>query len=329
MRSVILLVTLVESLVIGRYDLAATEPTFAERLGWEAEDVVILPHVDDVGMSHPSNQGAIESVERGIATSWSVMMPCSWVSEIGEYLRAHPDVDSGLHLTLTAEWRHYRWGPLSGAASVPGLVDDEGCLWRSVPQVVQHASAEEVDREIRAQVARAQRMGLPITHLDSHMGTLFARPDYFERYVRLGIELGIPILIPSGRGVYTRREHQEEARQLAPFVAQVWNGGLPVIDDVHTSSGDWPADQKTERLVELLKTLRPGITEIIFHASKPTDEFPLITSSSESRRGDLQALTDPRVRDVLRERGIQLTTWKELMQRRRGADPMPVPGSAQ
>jgi len=320
---------LVAGVFLSGFDGTAAEPTFAERLGWGAEDVVILPHVDDAGMSHPSNQGAIESVERGVATSWSVMMPCPWVPEIAEYLREHPDVDSGLHLTLTSEWRRYRWGPVAGQPQVPGLVDLEGCLWRSVPEVVRHATAAEVDREIRAQVARAQRMGLPITHLDSHMGTLFARPDFFERYVQLGIELGIPILMPSGRGIYTQKEHGEEARQLAPYVARVWNSGLPIIDDVHTTSGDWLPDRKTERLIELLEMLPPGITEIIFHASKPTEEFPLITSSSESRRADLRALTDPRVEAVIRERGIHLTTWKELMQRRGGADPIAVSESAQ
>lgn len=309
--------------------LAGEQPTFAERLGWDSDAVVILPHVDDVGMSHPSNQGGIESVERGVATSWSVMMPCPWVSEIAEYLRAHPEVDSGLHLTLTSEWRRYRWGPLAGQSQVPGLVDSEGCFWPGVREVVRSATADEVDREIRAQVARAQRMGLPITHLDSHMGTLFARPDFFERYVRLGIELGVPILIPGGQGAYTLQEHSEEARLLAPFVTRVWNAGLPVIDDLHTTSGDWRPDEKVERLMDLLTALRPGITEIIFHASKPTEEFPLITSSSASRRGDLEALTDPRVKALIQDRGIHLTTWKELMRRRRSADPIPVPPSVQ
>jgi chitin disaccharide deacetylase len=301
---------------------AAAEPTFAERLGWGPRDVVVILHVDDVGMCHSANQGGIESVERGVATSWSVMMPCPWVPEIAQYLRLHPEVDSGLHLTLTSEWRLYRWGPLAGKSQVPGLVDPEGSLWRGVAQVVAHATADEVDREIRAQFERAEQMGLPITHLDSHMGTLFARPDFFERYVRLGVEKQVPILIPSGRGLYTLKEHAAEARQLAPWVAKVWNAGLPVIDDLHASSGDWKPGEKTERLIELLGSLPPGVTQVIFHAANPSDTFPLITGSSESRRGDLVALTDPRVREFIRDRGILLTTWKELMERRRRAAPM-------
>src|SRR5438874_12389832 len=114
---------------------ARAEKTFAERLGWKPNDVVLILHVDDVGMSHSSNLGAIETTERGVATSFSIMMPCPWVPEITKYLKQHPEADCGLHLTLTSEWELYRWPPLSGKPKVPGLVDSQGCLWRSVPQV--------------------------------------------------------------------------------------------------------------------------------------------------------------------------------------------------
>jgi hypothetical protein len=304
------------------FNLAGADRTFGERLGWRATDVVVLLHVDDVGMSHPSNLGGIEAVEQGVATSWSVMMPCPWVPEIARYLKEHPHVDSGLHLTLTAEWTRYRWGPLAGKPQVPGLVDGEGCLWRSVEEVAAHATPDEVEREIRAQFERAEALGLPITHLDSHMGTLFARPDFFERFAKLGIEKGIPILAVGGHMTYTLHEHGETAQRLRAWAPKLWNAGLPVIDDLHASSLGWPADQKTDRLIELLGQLKPGVTEVIFHAAQPTEEFPLITGTSASRGGDLQALTDPRVRRFIQERGIILTTWKELKERRQRAKPM-------
>jgi hypothetical protein len=65
------------------------------------------------------------------------------------------------------------------------------------------------------------------------------------------------------------------------------------------------------------------VTEILFHASRPTEDFPVITGSSESRQADLKALTDPRVKALLEERGIVLTSWKELMARRQQAGPLP------
>jgi chitin disaccharide deacetylase len=165
--------------------------TFSERLGWKGTDVVVILHVDDAGMSHSSNLGATEATGRGVATSCSVMMPCSWVPEMARYLKAHPDLDSGVHLTLTSEWQLYRWGPLAGKLRVPGLVDKEGCLWHSVEEVARSATPDEIEKELRAQIERAETLGIPITHLDSHMGTVFVRPDYFERFAKIGIEKGV------------------------------------------------------------------------------------------------------------------------------------------
>ncbi len=294
-----------------------TTTNYAVKLGWGEDDVVVILHVDDVGMSHSSNVGAIQAVENGVATSWAVMMPCAWVSEIAHYLHENPDVDNGLHLTLTSEWKSYRWGPVAGKSQVPGLVDNEGCLWRSVPQVLAKASADEIETEIRAQIDRAESMGIPITHLDSHMGTLFSHPEYFGRYVKVGIEKKIPILAPGGHLTYATKENGAAVQALKPFVQLVWNAGLPVIDDLHTDSYGWATDEKPVRLAQLLKDLKPGITEILFHASEPSDVFPLITGSSASRKGDLEALTSPLVRKTIEEENIILTTWKELMERRR------------
>jgi chitin disaccharide deacetylase len=293
--------------------------TFAERLGWKATDVVVILHIDDAGMSHSSNLGAMQSMAEGVGTSCSVMMPCSWVPEMAHYLKEHPDLDSGVHLTLTAEWQRYRWGPLAGKPQVPGLVDGEGCLWHSVEQVAKSASADEVERELRAQIERAETLGIPITHLDSHMGTLFARADYFERFARIGIEKKIPVLAVSGEAPHLSDRDRQAAQMLQPWMKTIWNSGLPVLDDLVTDFTSSKNESKSEHLMALLSSLKPGLTEIIFHASKPTEEFPLITGSSEARGADLKALTDPKVRRFIQERGIVLTTWKELKKRRANA----------
>jgi predicted glycoside hydrolase/deacetylase ChbG (UPF0249 family) len=311
------LVVALAQLLVGKCMSGAGQAvTFAERLGWKAGDVVAILHVDDVGMAHSSNLGATRAVEDGVATSWSVMMPCPWVPEIARYLKAHPQVDSGLHLTLTSEWQTYRWGPLAGKSQVPGLVDEEGCLWHTVAQVALRASPDEIEREVRAQIDRAETLGIPITHLDSHMGTLFARPDYFERFARVGMERQIPILVVGGHMSHLSALNRAAAESLRPWVRKVWNAGLPVLDDLYTEFTSTRAEEKTDRLIALLGELKPGVTEIIFHASLPTEDFPLITNSSEARRADLKALTDPRVKKAVEDRGIILTTWRELKERR-------------
>ena len=298
------------------------EKTFAERLGWKPDEIVVILHVDDVGMSHSSNLGAIETTEHGVATSWSVMMPCPWVPEIAKYLKQHPDVDSGLHLTLTSEWSLYRWPPLAGKPKVPGLVDEEGCLWHGVQDVATHATPDEIETEIRAQIDRAERLGIPITHLDSHMGTLFARLDYFERFAKIGMEKGIPVLAIGGHATYASRENPQAGDQIRAWIPKIWNAGLPVLDDLHTGSYDWKPAEKKEKFIALLKELKPGVTEILFHASIPTEDFPLITSSSQARLADAKVLTDSDVKKLIQKRGIILTTWKELKERRKKAAPL-------
>jgi chitin disaccharide deacetylase len=117
-------------------------------------------------------------------------------------------------------------------------------------------------------------------------------------------------------------EERLAAAQLLPWIKKVWNAGLPVLDDLFTGFTGWKGEDKRERLMEVLKGLKPGVTEILFHASQPTEEFPLITGSSEARHADLKALTDPRVKKLIQRRGIILTTWKELKERRKKAAPM-------
>ncbi len=297
----------------------ARAETFAERLGWPEGTIAVILHVDDVGMSHSSNLGAIQAVEKGVASSFAIMMPCPWVPEIARWVAKNTNVDAGLHLTLTSEWQIYRWGPLAGKPAVPGLVDPEGCLWRSVPQVAAHATPDEIEREIRAQIERAEGMGLPITHLDSHMGTLFARPDYFERFMKVGIEKQIPILAVGGHMTYVSKNEPEAAKGLRALVPKIWNAGLPVLDDLHTG---WSGPDTPAKLQAVLNELKPGVTEILFHASVPTEEFPLITGSHANRKADLDALTSPETKAILERRKIVVTTWRECMERRRRAQPI-------
>lgn len=299
---------------------AQEEPTYAERLGWPKGSRVIMFHCDDAGMSHGQNQGAIKALEYGILTSVSTMMACPWVSQFAAYLEDHPEVDNGLHLTLTSEWTHYRWGPVAGKAAVPGLVDKQGCLWPNVMGVVMNATADEVETEIRAQIDRAETLGIPITHLDTHMGTVYAKPEFLERYIKIGIEKQIPIMIMAGHMTWTKKSEPEAVERLQPekLGETVWNGGLPVLDDLLNETYGWKSfEEKKANTIKALRELKPGITMIIVHCAQPTEEWPIFTSSSETRLNDLKLMTDPDLKKVIEEEKLILTTWREMMERRK------------
>ena len=296
------------------------EKTFAERLGWGPEERVVILHVDDAAMSHSSNLGAIKAMEEGVATSCSIMAPCPWVSEYVHYLERHPDTDAGLHVTLTSEWDEYRWGPVAGKPQVPGLVDPEGCLWPDVPDVVAHASADEVETEIRAQLDRLLTMGFTPTHLDTHMGTVFGTPEYTQRYIQIGIEHHIPVFLPAGHLQFMKETNAippEVPMDIMGMVAEdTWSAGLPVLDDAHITGCDWEFEDKLEAYSDVLRRMRPGLMQIIVHATDPTDAFAAITDSGPSRESDLRLMTDPRFSKVIEDERIVLTTWRELQERR-------------
>ncbi|HEY0742644.1 MAG TPA: polysaccharide deacetylase family protein [Chryseosolibacter sp.] len=318
-------------LLFACISLWAQEQTYAEKLGFPKGSKVLILHVDDVGMSWDSNEGAINAIEKGVATSLSVMMPCPWVPGFLHYLKNHPNTDAGLHLTLTSEWKDYRWGPLKGKPAVPGLVDSEGALWPSVEEVMKHASADEVEQEIRAQLERARQAGFEPTHLDSHMGTLFATPEFMQRYLKVGIENKIPVMFPGGHNTMISRQMNmtgELRAQLSQTAQLLWNAGLPVLDDLHNVSYafDYPTDsivsdaelQKiaTQNYIKTIGELKPGLTMVIMHCTQTSEIFPKISDSGKIRRADMLAMMDPEFKQFLQREKVVLTTWKELKQKR-------------
>ena len=309
----------------------SNDSTYAEKLGYPKGSKVVILHVDDLGMSFDSNEGGINAMTKGVANSCSVMIPCPLVPGFIHYVKQHPEMDAGLHLTLTSEWKDYRWGPVSGKQNVKGLTDNEGAFWPLVVDVVKHASADEVDQEIKAQLDKARSMGFEPTHLDTHMGTLLATPAYTERYIKLGIQNKIPIMLPAGHATIIKQQMNasDALIQQMHFAGKIlWNAGLPVIDDLNNGTYGWTIPKeswtddkkiqayKTARYIASLKELKPGITMIIMHCTATSPVFEHISDSGPTRKGDMLAMMDPLFKKALQDEGIILTTWRELMERR-------------
>jgi hypothetical protein len=330
--------------VLSCFQISAQQ-TYAEKLGWPKGARVVIMHVDDAGMSYASNQGAIQSIEKGVGTSCSIMMPTPWAASYAKYVVAHPSIDAGLHLTLTSEWNDYRWGPLCGKKQVPGLTDSEGAMWQTVEDVVAHATPEEIDAEMRAQLDRALTIGLKPTHLDSHMGTLFASDAYLKKYIQLGIEKKIPVMFPGGNNKMLTSPVVEklkaegkwkEGMALPPPYDQkktdqigkmIWDAGLPVLDDLFPNTGEWKPQNavvkspewtrfKVQKMIQLLKDMQPGLIMVIVHSTDITDSFDHISGSGGSRYADMMTMMDPELKEYITKQGIILTTWREVMERR-------------
>src|SRR5579864_3294490 len=112
----------------------------------------LILHADDLGFSQSVNDAILTALSNGWITSASVMVPCPHFEEVAEHVRKRPELDIGVHLTLTSEWTDQRWKPLCPVESVPSLVDGDGYLWSNVEQFLCHAVPDQVEREVHTQV---------------------------------------------------------------------------------------------------------------------------------------------------------------------------------
>ncbi len=286
--------------------------TVAERLGYKADDVLLIIHADDMGMCRSANEACMEALDKGIVTSASVMVPCPWFPQAARYFRENPGADMGLHLTLTAEWKNYRWGPVAPILDVPGLIDSEGYFYRGVRSVAQSASAEEVEREIRAQIDHSIKNGLIPTHLDSHMGTIYARPDYWQAALKVSEEYDIPFMNFSASKWMlerVRRDGNEFPKAAADALAA---RGIPLIDSL-PAIDDVPVEMMGEAYRELIANLEPGLHLLILHPNVLTEESKAITGTHMRRHEEYKIFTDPKMKEWIDQHDVKLVGWKDLL----------------
>jgi RsmE family RNA methyltransferase len=272
--------------------LNATEgSTLAEQLGFKKEDRLLILHADDLGMCHAVNVASIKGMTEGIVTCGSVMVPCPWFPEIAAWARSNPDADLGLHLTLNSEWQYYRWRPVSPWDKVRGLIDKEGFMWRDVASVRENAKAEEVEMELRAQIERALEFGMKPTHIDTHMGTCFSRPDFFEVYVRLGAEYGILPMLPA-----PTPQILAMAKQLGidyqPIAVRLKQQGFVFIDNLVTGGSGDTLEERRKSYYEIIRNLPSGVSEIILHLSTDDPEIRAITGAWQYRYHEFLIFTE-------------------------------------
>jgi predicted glycoside hydrolase/deacetylase ChbG (UPF0249 family) len=271
-----------------------------ERLGFAAGTTVAVVHADDIGMSHAANIGAFAALDAGPTTCGSVMMPCPWSSEAAEMAQARPNVDLGVHLTLNAEFDGYRWGPVAGRTAVPSLVDEAGHLHRTSRETVKHGSVDDVRAELRAQIDAALTAGIDVTHLDSHMGTVF-HPKFFDVYLELGREYRLPLFLP-------------RAEELQPDV-----DGFIVFDGYDADSLGFEQGDGVAHNTRRIGQLGAGLNYLICHPARGGDELSAITGTAHQRDFERQFYGGDAGRTALSEAGVETIGMRKLRDLLRGA----------
>jgi predicted glycoside hydrolase/deacetylase ChbG (UPF0249 family) len=278
-------------------------PALCRGGGDRDERVDILIRCDDAGMCHAVNMAIREVAETGLPVSVSVMFACPWYQEAVETLKAYRNVSVGIHLTLNAEWKNYRWGPVAGMCAVPSLVDSEGFFFPSRALLFAHGpDAAEVERELRAQISRALRSGLKIDYLDYHMSTAVSTPELRMIVEKLAHEYGLGI-----------------SRYFGEEDAGGWYAAAP--------------EAKKDTLLRVAGELKGGpVRLLVFHTGLESPEMDALVDlnpfgprdMSRHRQSELRALTSPEFRKLLKDRNVRLRTYADLV-REQGLEGMKAP----
>jgi predicted glycoside hydrolase/deacetylase ChbG (UPF0249 family) len=275
-----------------------TAVSLVERLGYPRDAKLLIVNCDDLGSSRSANVAVYEALRDGLASSATLMVPCPWARDAAAMYRGE---DVGVHLTLNSEWETYRWGPITHS---PSLLDGDGGFPRTVEDVWDHADLDEVRKECRAQLERAIYWGFDVSHIDSHMGTMQLRPEFFDVYLEMAVDFRLPLRMAGASG---ERLIGFPYRRLAEEEGVVFPDHF-----VYTSVGSRRAIEKA------LFDLAPGVTEVYLHPSIDTDELRASHPDWANRVEDHAYLTDdPSFRDLIDRAGVRLIGYRALRELQR------------
>ncbi|MEO5564045.1 MAG: polysaccharide deacetylase family protein [Chitinophagaceae bacterium] len=285
--------------------LIIAQPTTQEKLGYSKDTKLLIIHGDDLGVSHSENEATINAMEKGSVSSASIMVPTPWFSEIAAYAAAHPKSDFGLHLTLTSEWKYYKWGPT--ADGVPGLTNSAGFFPASVDSIYKSAKIEEVEKEIRMQIDKAKQFGIDVTHLDSHMGTLFGNKGYLKLLIKLSREYKVPaMLIKTGPNAVFGMD-----------IGDVFSDKDVFVDAIHSAGPDNFKNSMANYYSGVISSMKPGLNVFIIHVAYDDKEMQGVTVDHPDwgaawRQADYNFFSSDACKELLKKNNIKVITWREV-----------------
>jgi predicted glycoside hydrolase/deacetylase ChbG (UPF0249 family) len=298
-----LLLMFVFSYVCG---IAQTEKNLAELLGYPKDSKLLIIHADDMGLAQSVNSACRTAFENKSITSGSIMVPCPWAYDISDYVKDQSGLDVGIHLTLTAEWKLYKWDGVSSSDQIKSLLDQNGFFYPSVEEVGKHADPAEAEKELISQIEKAVAMGVEPTHLDTHMGSVLGSPELVKIYLTLSEKYNLPVLFP-----------RAYVAMLPADVQPIFAKKIYLLDnlfmlDPSMIKGTWIDAYKAG-----IQSLKPGLNQIIVHIAMNNDEMKAITNEhddfgAEWRQKDFDLIQSKEFRDLLKANNVILISWRQI-----------------
>ncbi|MBQ6164414.1 MAG: polysaccharide deacetylase family protein [Clostridia bacterium] len=290
----------------------------------------LIVNADDFGLCNSANEAVFDLFESGNLKSSTIMMPCPGAKDAVEFSKAHPEYAIGVHLTMTAEWKNYRWGTLSES---PSLLDPDGYMWHESDQVQHHAKKEDLEREVRAQIDRALAMGMKPSHIDNHMGSLYGhqtgRLSLIPMTLRIVGEYGYAYrlytktdkrLLPAGVPwkIYepTGRLNERWTKKYGVIVPDylLFPDWGPIL---HLMRGDFDYELYKKVILRIWADIPEGVTETFVHPAIASDELRGITNLWFCRDAEYRLMKDPETWEFLASKGVEMISYRDLVEMRK------------
>ena len=289
----------------------AQKENLAEKLGYPSDSKLLILHADDIGVAQSVNQASFNAFESGSITSGSVMVPCPWFLEAAEYAKANPNHDLGLHLTVTSEWKNYKWGGISSSNEINSLINNNGHFYESNNDFEENAIYGEVKKELKAQVNYAIKNGLNPTHLDSHMGALRSRLDTYQAYIEIGQEFDIPVLLS--------KEYENTISINDVDKSNIDISKLIWVNKIYSKTDDSSIDEESweKFYYDTLDKIQPGLNVMLLHLGYDNGELKSMMVDhpnwgSKWRGLDKKIIESKRFRNYLNDKKIILVSFNQI-----------------
>ena len=286
---------------------ATAQQTLQEKLGYAKDAKLLILHADDLGVSHSEDSASIYLLENSLVSSGSMQVPCPWFSEIADYASKHTNADIGIHLTLTSEWKYYKWSPVSGSNKTPSLCNNKGFFYDDLDSLGKMAKLTEVETELRAQIEKAIAFGVHPTHLDAHMGCCFFNKDFLKIYLKLAHEYKLPCLL-----------NINGFKQLYNIdITDLITNKDVVTDNVFMAFPPAEVANRQTYYTQMLNALPVGLNCILLHTAYDDAESKAIMVDHPDygaawRQADYDFFASDACKKTLAANNIHLITWKEI-----------------
>ena len=276
----------------------------SSKLGYNLNDKLLLIHADDLGLSKSVNETSIKSLLKNTVSSASVIMNAEKIQEIADFSKKNPNIDMGVHLTVTSEWKIHKWGGVLPENDIPSLLNNQNNFYWNKRKFTKYSDLDQLYNELQAQVDLAISMGMNITHIDSHEGALFFDPEVFKTYLKIAENNNLIAFVPIQASVHFDDNFPKPKHAI-------------IFDQFFMAEAGIKSEEMEEYYLNILDNLKPGLSQIIVHFGLDNENMKNITVDkidygSKWRETDYKVFNSEKFLSTIKKNNIKIINYRDL-----------------